>query len=146
MSKWRVAIIGIGFVIGVAMLFLGGENGKNEESVEYSVEDYSREAENKLTAICEAALGCDVEVFITYEEGFVYSYALDSRGGVVTVGSGSGKQALVERVFMPKVSGVGIVCRGDYDEARLLELVSSSLGVGKNKIFITGTKKSSSIS
>ena len=47
---------------------------------------------------------------------------------------------------MPKIGGVGIVYRGTANEGELLELVSSALGIGKNKIFIVGAKKASQIS
>ena len=135
-SKWKVAIIGIGFVIGLAMLVLGGADSDRQEKQEDELESYKNAVESKLENICEAMIGGDAEVFVSYEEGFSYSYALDSRGGVVTVGSGSSEKALVSSVAMPKISGVGIVCGGSrYDESKLLELVSSSLGIGKNKIF-----------
>jgi hypothetical protein len=61
------------------------------------------------------------------------------------VGSGSNEYALVERVFMPKISGVGAVYFGTKDlalESKLTELISSSLGIGKNKIFIIESKNS----
>ena len=55
------------------------------------------------------------------------------------------EKALVEDTFMPKISGVGVVCSGSVGsevENSLTELISSALGVGKNKIFIIGSKKS----
>lgn len=141
-SKWKVAIIGIGFVIGIAMLFFGGGDSQKSEIKKDGINDYRETLEVKLEVLCEAMTGGDVEVFVSLEEGFSYSYALDSRGGVVTVGSGSSEEALVESVAMPRIAGVGVVCvNGDFEEKRLLELISSSLGVGTNKIFITDTKK-----
>ena len=62
----------------------------------------------------------------------------------MTVGSGSSESALVERVDMPRVSGVGVVYFGETNletEKKLLGLISSSLGIGTNKIFIIGAKK-----
>ena len=142
-SKWKVAIIGIGFVIGVAMLIFGGTGGEKEEMIQDSTAVYMSSVEERLEDLCEAVTGGAVRALVSYEGGFSYSYALDSRGGVVTVGSGSSKEAVVESVSMPKISGVGIVCRGGrYDESEILELVSSALGIGKNKIFITCAKKS----
>ena len=143
-SKQKVAIIGIGFVIGLAMLiFGGGAKPQNDEARKDSVEEYRKMIEVKIEALCETMTGCDAEVFVTLEGGFSYSYALDSRGGVVTVGSGGSKEALIESVIMPRVSGVGVVCEGkSFDEGRLLDLISSSLAIGKNKIFIADAKKS----
>lgn len=145
-SKWKVVIIGIGFVIGVVMLIFGGRGGDSKaEPQDNGIESYRAALESELESLCEAMTGGDVEVFVTLDGGFSYSYALDSRGGVVTVGSGSSESALVESVLMPAISGVGIVYSGVESSEReraLLELVSSSLGVGANKIFIIGTKKS----
>lgn len=141
-SKLKVAIIGIGFVIGLALLAFGGGRTEKSEIKKDDAGEYREALEDKLEALCEAMTGGNVEVFVSLEDGFFYSYALDSRGGVVTVGSGSSETALVESVFMPSVSGVGVVCSGgDFDEKRLMELISSSLGIGTNKIFIADTKK-----
>lgn len=145
-SKMKVAIIGIGFVIGVAMLFFGGGETQKNEIKKEGIDEYREAVETKLEVLCEAAIGGDVEVFVSFEDGFFYSYALDSRGGVVTVGSGSSEEALVESVSMPSVSGVGVVCGSSYDEGVLLELISSALGIGKNKIFITQAKKDGLVS
>ena len=143
-SKQKVAIIGIGFVIGVAMLIFGGNaEPKKNETRDDSLEEYREMVEEKLEALCEAMTGCEAEVFVMLEEGFSYVYALDSRGGVITVGSTGSKEAVIETVLMPRVSGVGVVCEEKgFDEAGLLDLISSSLGIGKNKIFIADRKKS----
>lgn len=140
-SKWKIAIIGVGFVIGLAMLVFGG-GGEKVEVNEDSADVYREMLEVNLEALCEAMSGSDVEVFVSLEGGFSYSYALDSRGGVVTVGSGSSETALVESTQMPRISGVGVVCDTDgVDKGRLIELISSSLGIGTNKIFIAEAKK-----
>ena len=144
MSKWRVAIIGIGFVIGAALLLFGGGGDKSEEVVRDTATAYRAELEEGLESLCERLTGGEVEVFVSLESGFSYSYALDSRGGVVTVGSGSSEKALVEKELAPSVSGVGVVCSSALSaerEKELMELVSSALGIGKNKIFIIGAKK-----
>ena len=141
-SKWKAAIIGIGFVIGAVMLLFGGGGGKEAEVRGDDLFTYREEIEEELTRLCYEACGGRVQVFVSFEEGFSYGYALDSRGGVVTVGSGSSEKAVVESVAMPTVSGVGIVCiDGNCDENSLLQLVSSSLGIGMNKIFIINAKK-----
>jgi len=140
MAKWKVAIIGIGFVIGVAMLAFGGGGEKSEVKKDLASE-YRATVEAELEELCEAMTGGEVKVFVSLEDGFSYSYALDSRGGVVTVGSGSSEEALVESVRAPVIAGVGVVCDGNADRSRLVELISSSLGIGTNKIFVTDVKK-----
>ena len=148
-AKWRVAIIGIGFVIGVALLLFGtGGTPKAEKQVN-NTETYRLALEEELESLCGAMVGANVQVFVSLEGGFSYSYALDSRGGVVTVGSGSSESALIEDTYMPTVSGVGVVYSGAHSaatEEKLCELVSSALGIGKNKIFIIGAKKSADLS
>ena len=145
-AKWKVAIIGIGFVLGVAMLIFGGRGNEGEEVKADSADEYRLLIESGLEELCSAVTGSEVKVFVSFEEGYSYAYALDSRGGVVTVGSGNSERAIVESVAMPKIGGVGIVYRGTANEGELLELVSSALGIGKNKIFIVGAKKASQIS
>lgn len=144
-TKWKVAIIGIGFVLGIAMLVFGGRGDEVKEVKGDSVEEYRLAVEDGILELCQRVTGGEVSVFVSFEEGYSYAYALDSRGGVVTVGSGSSERALVESMEMPKISGVGIVCAGG-NQSELLELVSSTLGIGKNKIFIVDTKKASQIS
>ena len=142
-TKSKVAVIGIGLIIGIALLLFGGETPKEEKSE--SAEDYRAAIEASLERICQSAAGGEVRVFVSIDEGYSYVYADDGRGGVVSVGSGSNEYALVERVFMPKISGVGAVYFGTKDlalESKLTELISSSLGIGKNKIFIIESKNS----
>ena len=148
-AKWRVAIIGIGFVIGVALLLFGGGAEEKSAPMSDSAESYRASLEEKLELLCESFTGGEVSVFVSLEGGFSYSYAPDSRGGVVTVGSGSSESALVESTEMPRVAGVGVVYSGAENarlEGELLGLVSSSLGVGTNKIFIISSKKSAGLS
>ena len=143
-GKTGAAIIGIGFVLGILLLIFGSSGGKKEAVKAESIDEYRDVVERELVTLCENMLGERVEVFVSLESGYSYSYALDSRGGVMTVGSGSSENALVERVDMPRVSGVGVVYFGEHSpeiERNLLGLISSSLGIGTNKIFIMGAKK-----
>ena len=140
-SKWKAAIIGIGFVLGAVMLVFGGGGDREPEAKSDDLLAYREGIEEELTKLCNEACGGRVQVFVSFDEGFSYGYALDSRGGVVTVGNGSSEKAVVESVAMPTVSGVGIVCiDGNCNENSLLQLVSSSLGIGMNKIFIINAK------
>jgi len=143
-GKTRVAIVGVGFVLGVLLLVFGAGGGEKPQVKADDAAEYRSVVEKELVALCENMLGEKVDVFVSLESGYGYSYALDSRGGVMTVGSGSSESALVERVDMPRVSGVGVVYFGETNletEKKLLGLISSSLGIGTNKIFIIGAKK-----
>ena len=146
-GRSRVAIIGVGFVLGVLLLLFGGGENEKRQVVSGDAAQYRSLVESEITELCENMLGERADVFISLGSGYGYSYALDSRGGVMTVGSGSSESALVERVDMPEISGVGVVYFGEQTpeiERRLVELISSSLGVGSNKIFIIGAKKPTS--
>ena len=143
-AKWRVAIICIGLIVGIALLALGGEGAKSDVKTD-SAEEYRAMLESELCGICSELAGTEVWVFVSLAGGYSYSYALDSRGGVLTVGNGSGESAVVEGSRSPAVAGVGIVYRGAQNtelESRLTELDSSSLGIGSNKIFAVSSKKS----
>ena len=148
-AKWRVAIIGIGFVIGVALLLAGGTGTEKEKIDTDSTEAYRLSLEAELEELCEALVGEEVKVFLSLEGGFSYVYAPDQRGGIVTVGSGSSEKAIIERSCAPKVSGVGVVYfkeRSPNLEGELSGLISSALGVGTNKIFIIASKKAQALS
>lgn len=143
-SKQKIAIIGIAFVIGLALMTFGGAEHSRSPEDEGELTKYRTELEDKLEELCRAVTGQEAQVIVSLEGGFSYRYALDSRGGVVTVGSGSSREALVESVSMPKISGVGVVCSCDSLEKRMLtELICSSLGIGSNRIFIGDAKKMS---
>lgn len=148
-AKWRVAIIGIGFVIGVALLLAGGSGEKTEEVSTYSDQAYRLSLESELEELCEALVGGDVKVFLSLEGGFSYVYAPDQRGGIVTVGSGSSEKAIIESSRAPLVSGVGVVYfkeKSPILESELADLISSALGIGANKIFIIASKKAQALS
>ena len=143
-AKWRIMILGLGLLVGVALLILGGDGAKGEVRVD-AAEEYRIMLEGELGRLCSQLIGTEVSVFVSLEGGYSYSYALDSRGGVLTVGSGGGESAVVESSKSPVVSGVGIVYNCEqsaYLDGRLTELVSSALGIGCNKIFAVGSKKS----
>ena len=97
-GKTRVAIVGVGFVLGVLLLVFGAGGGEKTQVKADDAAEYRSVVEKELVALCENMLGEKVDVFVSLESGYGYSYALDSRGGVMTVGSGSSESALVERV------------------------------------------------
>lgn len=140
-KKRKLIVVCLGFVIGIALLIFSGGESRAPENEENEFDVYAAEISKSLEELCKSLLECDVNVFVSFESGFAYNYALDSRGGVVTVGSGSSETALISSVTMPKIAGVGIVYGGNLnDESEILELISSALGIGKNKIYITCAK------
>jgi stage III sporulation protein AG len=106
-----------------------------------TAEGYRRELTQEIEDLCEKVQGVGrVTVLVSLEGGYEYVYAKDADGDCVSIGSGSGKQAVVQNILPPKLLGVGIVCDGGENaacRAALTELLSAALGIGSNKIYIT---------
>ena len=149
-TKGRLPLLLGGAVLGIFLLLFGGI-GEGEAATEESDEIASRAAElvayeerleKELVALCEAVSGVgDPAVMITFEDGYSVRYTENAEGEIVSVGSGSNEQALFETVLPPSVVGVGIVCRGGDRAAVqqiLTELVSTTLGIPANRVYVTG--------
>ncbi len=140
--------------VGVALLLLGaygkGEDKKSENSEETSMnaEAYANYTEQRISELCEKIAGVrDVHVVVTLEGGYNTVYAQNSQSGssgykneFVLTGNGSSEQAILVGYSTPKVSGVGIVCKGGGEDAikkEIISLVSATFGVSSNKIYVT---------
>lgn len=150
-AKGRLWLLLGGAVLGVLLLLLGGtgERGEGEVvSTETSKERvgeiaaYEAKLEKELEAICEAVAGVgECEVMVTLAGGYTVQYASDGDGNPATVGTGSSEEAIFRTMLPPAVSGVGIVCRGgNLPSVRqtLTDLVSTTLGISSNRVYITG--------
>ena len=145
----KLLLLAGGAAVGILFLLFGGFSKQTQtasaddtaERIE-TLEAYRADLERKLELLCEAVDGVsDVRVLVTFSGGYAAHYATDSGGRTVTVGSGSGETALLSYLSPPAVAGVGIVCRGGSDptvQQTLIELVSSALGVSRNRVYITG--------
>ncbi len=158
---WRRGWVLIaGAAVAVALIFLGNGNvtsdrtqaaqtGQTDKDPLY---EYTEMTERKIAALCSVVRGVsEVQVVVSFEGDFTYVYATDSdtreQDGTmesnleyVTVGSGSSEQTVLLTRSFPKVSGIGIVCRGGGDAAirqELLSLLGAAFGVSSNKIYIT---------
>lgn len=156
----KLAIPLAGVILGVLLLFFGNRAGKDtsdptphtpSETSAPSAEAYRTELETRVKALCSRVAGVgEAEVMITLAGGFEYVYATDTRtaaGGVttsyVTVGSGSGESLVFVTEKPPAIVGVGVVCAGGNDPAvrqEITSLLSAALGIGSNKIYVTGHK------
>jgi stage III sporulation protein AG len=155
-GKLAVALAGI--LLGALLLFFGNRAGRDtsnpaptappETSVP-SAETYRAELESRVRSLCSRVVGVgEVEVMITLSGGFEYVYATDTRaaaGGTtttyVTVGSGSGESLVYITQKPPEIVGIGVVCGGGMDPTvrqEITALLSAALGVGSNKIYVTG--------
>ena len=149
-GRGKLLILLGGALLGILFLLFGGlpkQTAKTDgtdgtkERIE-ALEAYRDDMQKELELLCEAADGVsDVRVLITFSGGYTAHYVTDGDGKTVTVGSGSGETALFSHLSPPAVTGVGVVCRGGNDpevQRTLTELISSALGVPRNRVYITG--------
>ncbi len=152
-SNPRLWIILIGAAVGVGLLLFGGSTAKKTDEPQtkntYSPDEdemvlYQRYLEGRVKTLCESVGGVgDVTVIVTLAGGFesVYATELTEAGEeYVIVGSGSSAQALFLSREAPSIVGVGVVCRGGASvsaKQELISLISASLGVPTNRIYIT---------
>lgn len=152
-------------VLGVALIIVGnsdrlslqGTSDTGEASTDTDpLTAYTALTEQKIAALCGSVRGVDeVTVVVTLEGDFTYIYATDSetseRDGVVeqeskyvTVGSGASEQTVLLTRQYPRVSGIGIVCKGGADPTvrrEILSLLSAAYGIPTNQIYITEAKE-----
>ena len=151
-------------VVGVALIlignkewsFLSGANKAADVQEQDPLTVYTTLTEQRIAALCESVCGVDhVTVVVTLEGDFTYIYATDSetseRDGVieqhttyVTVGSGSNETTVLLTRQYPRVSGIGIVCRGGGDATvrrEILSLLSAAYGIPTNQIYIAEAKE-----
>ena len=151
-------------VAGVALILMGNRDwsflsgAKKEATVEEqdALLAYTTLTEQRIASLCESVCGVDqVTVVVTLEGDFTYIYAMDSesieRDGVteqhstyVTVGSGSNETPVLLTRQYPRVSGIGIVCRGGGNATvrrELLSLLSATYGISSNQIYIAEAKQ-----
>ena len=137
--------------------FLGSKANEASSTVEVDpLTAYATMTEQKIAALCGSVRGVsEVTVVVTLEGDFTYIYATDressERDGVVeeqvtyvTVGSGSNEQTVLLTRQYPRVSGIGIVCRGGGDATvrrEILSLLSAAYGIPTNQIYIAEAKE-----
>ena len=151
-SNPRLWIIVIGAALGISLLLFGGNTAKKNDvtpqSEVYSPDEdemvlYQTHLEKRIEALCESVEGVDrVSVIVTLGGGFesVYATELTEKGEeYVIVGSGSSAQALLLSRDAPRIVGLGVVCHGGVSASarqELISLLSASLGVPSNRIYI----------
>lgn len=141
-----------GALIGVGLLLFGGARGEKEtptvaepEAYRETIVDYRRELEGEIRTLCQKVSGVDqVTVAVTLEGGFETVYATEGESGkYVIVGSGSNASPLILMQTAPKITGVGVVCRGGSSSAvqrELISLLSAAYDLPANRIYITEAK------
>lgn len=149
-SKKKLPLLVGGLLLGVMLLLFGSTGGDEETTAKESdtsahvneLANYEARVEKELEALCESVAGVsDVDVMVTFSQGYTVSYVKNGDHDPATVGSGSSESALFEMVSPPVISGVGIVCRGGgsaFVESVLVELIATSLGIPSHKVYVTG--------
>ena len=116
------------------------------------VQDYCRQTEKSLEDFLESIDGAgEVKAYITAESSERYVYATEGRRSradnkteeeekYVMIGSGSEKNALIESVEIPKVTGAVILCSGGDSASvreKLYSAVSAALDLPTARIYVT---------
>ena len=162
LNNKKLLIIAAIAAIGVLMLVCGGGEDKTkgktqtapEQDVTAQLEEYRESLRYDIARLCEQVGGVsDVTVAVSLECGFEYVYATDSKSDTdsygsqtqikyITVGNGSSESAVYITEKLPRIGGIGVVCRGGSDPViikRLTALLSAAYNIGSNKIYVTGT-------
>ena len=150
----------LGAVVGVLLILIGNghlfsnQKGQASEQVEQSdpLLAYAAQTEQKIALLFAGVMGVsEVQVVVTLEGDFTYVYATENetvqKDGVseshtsyVTVGSGANEQTVLLTRIYPRVSGIGVVCRGGGDarvRRELIALLEAAYGISSNHIYIT---------
>lgn len=149
-TKGRLWLLLGGAVCGVLLLLFGGMSQKIEQEPTVDtvaqriaeLEAYELRVEAELTALCASVSGVrDVELMVSLAGGYAVKYTEDADGDPASVGSGSSEEPLFNTVAPPAILGVGVVCHGGEKPAvqqTLVELISTTLGIPANRVFVAG--------
>ncbi len=149
-ERGRLVLLVGGLLAGVLLIVLGGMLGSDDKAKD-TVQDgegvaalqaYETALEKELEALCESVAGVGhAQVMVHLEGGAQTRFATDKDGKTVTIGTGSAQSALQSTLLSPTVAGVGVVCRGGNDpgvQKKLVELISTTLGISSSRVFVTG--------
>lgn len=154
-----VMLLGTGglLLIMISSLFSGKEEKSDAtESVRSTgfsdSADYCQETERRLEDFLETIDGAgNVRVYLTVGTDQRYVYAREEKLSrsenkteeeekYVMIGGGNGKNALIETVEVPEITGAVIACTGCDSPVvteRIYRAVSAALGISSGKIFVT---------
>ncbi len=112
-----------------------------EETEETAAEEaYRLQLQNQLCEMLEEISGVGrAQVLVTLEGSEAYHYAQEADSRYVTVG-GSQKEALIESVSLPAVTGVVVACEGGGKstvQETVYQAVSVACGLRTAQIYVT---------
>ena len=148
-ARGRIWLLLGGLICGIFLILLGSSMQQKESGTSPSytedvsvLQEYERALEKEIAALCNEVAGVgQCEVMVHLQCGTRVVYATDEKGKPVTVGSGSGEQALQSTLLSPEIAGVAVVCRGGNSpsvQRTLTELLSTALGIPSNRVSIAG--------
>lgn len=149
----NLPLLAILFVLGIIFLYLSeyDSNKRNgNSSFDFDSKSYTEDLEERLCAMLEKMDGVeDVSVMITLETSSRYQITgskgnpYDSNTYVnafsLQSDSADGEPAVME-IKAPKIKGVSVVCIGAENiriRERIINLISSTLNLTKNRIYVT---------
>lgn len=160
-KKRMTAAMTICGLTGLSLIFLSSlmpDNKIRDDTVSDNISvlekaaDYRGETEKRLGEFLSSIDGAgEVKVYLTVGSDEKYVYASEGRrissdnrteeeNKYVMIGSGNEKNALVETVETPEISGAVIACTGGGSPAvceRIYKAVSAALDIPSNKIYVT---------
>lgn len=154
-GKGMILLMALGGALGIFLLLLGSARSDRADETVKEVstissqdpEAYARTLERRIEELCADVTGVGrVRVTVTLKGGYRAVYATDAKSSssgaqssTVLVGSGASEEAILISYENPEISGVGIVCEGGASDAvrmRVISLVSATLNIGTNKIYV----------
>ena len=123
----------------------------NEQQTLFDSSAYCKDTEKRLAALLSEIEGAgEVRVYLSVGSEQRYVYATEGRHSrsdnkteeeekYVIVGGGSEKNALVETIETPEITGAVIVCGGGGDAAvreQIYKAASAALGIPTAKIYV----------
>ena len=151
----RVVIIGA--IIGVALILIGGRGSLKSEKEESTGDaepagysefiEYKAEIERELEDLCSSISGVsEVKAVVFFDDRGGSKYAQNSQSGgygdkseYVIIGSGSSSHALYLGEELPRICGIGIVCRTGNSESKRSELsvlISATYGLSMTRVYV----------
>ncbi len=149
----NLPLIAILFVLGIIFLYLAeyDSNKENENSgIDFDEKVYTENLEQRLCAMLEKMDGVEnATVMITLEGSSRYQITGENRSGLqnsiytssfLQEDTASSQNPILIEIEAPKIKGVSVVCRGAENiqiRQRIINLISSTLNLPKNKIYVT---------
>ena len=151
--KKNLPLLAVLFILGIIFLYIAeyDSNKRTDSSgVNFDEKAYTEQLEARLCSMLEKMDGVeDVQVMITLESISGYQFT-DRQSGLpedsTLVGSFLQDSSAVSKnpiqitVGSPKIKGVSVVCSGAKNvliRGRIINLISSTLNLTKNKIYVT---------